>query len=244
MNQILYTGGKKGKSPKTGSKSSIQKIVVFFVIAIVIFGIAVIAIGANLLDKVEAPKNEIGNNNTSGNGTSNNNTTPEEPVEQSNIEIRFSSVTDGVKLNVTSNLEIDTIEYWWDEEVPTPVEATGTEHEVVIPTKQGTHTLKVKVTDINEYEKTKEQLVIGDVEPEVTIGTDGISNYVVKAKDDEQLTKIVIKVNDQVEEIEINDKTFEKAVPIPTGDSIIDVTVYNLNGLSINKKAKITNFQR
>ena len=42
MNQILYTGGKKGKSPKTGSKSSIQKIIVFFVIVIVIFGIALI----------------------------------------------------------------------------------------------------------------------------------------------------------------------------------------------------------
>ena len=64
MNQILYTGGKKGKSPKKGSKSSIQKVIIFFVIAIVIFGIALIAIGANLLDKVEAPKNEIGNNNT------------------------------------------------------------------------------------------------------------------------------------------------------------------------------------
>ena len=244
MNQILYTGGRKGKRQKSGGISSVQKIIIFFVIAIMTFAIALIAIGANLLNKVEAPKNEASNSNTSGNGTSNNNTVPEEPVVQSNINIKFSSVADGVKLNVTSTLEIKTIEYWWDEETPTIIETEGTEHEVVVQTKQGTHTLNVKVTDINEHEETKEQLVIGDVEPELTIGTDGISNYVVKAKDDEQLTKIVIKVNDQVEEIELNDKTFEKAVPIPIGDSIIDVTVYNLNGLSVNKKAQIKNFQR
>ena len=233
MNQILYTGGKKEKRHRTRTNSSMQKIIIFFVIFIVIFAIALIAVGANLLNKVEAPKNETGNNNT----------VTEDPVVQSNIKIKFSSVADGVKLNVTSALEIKTIEYWWDEETPTTIEATGTEHEVVVQTKQGTHTLNVKVTDTNEHQETKQQLVIGDVEPELTIATDGISNYVVKAKDDEQLTKMVIKINDQTEEIEINDKTFEKLVAIPTGDSIIDVTVYNLNGLSVNKKAKITNFQ-
>ena len=37
---------------------------------------------------------------------------------------------------------------------------------------------------------------------------------------------------------------FEKAVPIPEGNSIIEVTVYNLNGLTVNKKAKVNNFQR
>ena len=235
MNQILCTGGKKEKKSKVGKNPSERKIIIFFAIFIVIFAIALIAVGANLLSKVEAPKNEIGNNN---------NTILEEPEVESNIEIKFSSVADGVKLNVTSELEIKTIEYWWDEEEPTTIEKSEVEHEVVVQTKQGTHTLTVRVTDTNEYQITKEQLVIGDSEPEITIGTDGISNYVVTAKDDEQLTKIIIKVNEQVEEIEINDKTFEKLIAIPIGDSIIDVTVYNLNGLSVNKKAKITNFQR
>ena len=232
MNQILYTGGKKGNN------TGIQKVIIAFVIAIIIFGIAAIAIGGNLLNKVEIPKNEIGSNNTG-----NNNTVTEQPEIDSKIEIKFSSVADGVKLNITSAVQLKTIEYWWDEEEPTVVETAETVNETIVPTKQGTHTLTVKVTDIKEYQKTKEQLVIGDSEPELTIGTDGISNYVIKAKDDEQLTKIIIKVNEQLEEIEINSKTFEKAVPIPVGDSLIEVTVYNLNELSVNKKAKITNFQ-
>lgn len=238
MNQILYTGGKKGKNPKSGSNSSIQKTIIFFVILIVGFGIALIVAGSNLLNKVEAPKNEIAGNNT------NNNTGTEEPEVQSKIEIKFSSVVDGVKLNIRSAVELKTVEYWWDEEEPIVVEATGTENETVVPTKQGTHTLTVRVTDKKEYQETKNQLVIGDSEPELTIGTDGISNYVVKAKDDEQLTKVIIKVNEQVEEIEINAQTFERSVPVPEGDSLIEVTVYNLNGLSVNKKAKVTNFQR
>lgn len=232
MNQILYTGGKKGKN---GSNLDMRKILIIFAIFIIIFAICSIAIGANLLSKVETPKNEVSNNNT----------TTEEPVIQGNIEIKFSSVEDGVKLNIISNIEIATVEYCWDEEELTTIElGNETEYETVIPTKQGTHTLKVYVVDINGNEENKEQLVIGDTEPEVTIGTDKISNYVVKAKDDEQLTKIIIKINEETQEIEINDKEFEISLPIPEGDSIIDVTAYNLNGLSVNKKAQVTNFKR
>ena len=232
MNQILYTGGKKGKS---GNNTDMRKILIFFAIFIVLFAICLIAIGANLLNKVEAPKNEISSNNT----------IPEEPVIQGNIEIKFSSVENGVKLNVISDIEINTVEYCWDEEELTTVElGNEKEYETIIPTRQGTHTLKVYVVDINGNEENKEQLVIGDTEPELKIGTDGISNYVVTASDDEQLTKITIKINDEIQEIEIHDKEFEISLPIPVGDSIIDVTVYNLNRLSVNKKAQIKNFQR
>lgn len=235
MNQILYTGGKKGRN---GTNSDMRKILIIFAVFIILFAICAIAIGGNLLSKVEAPKNEVSNNNT-------NNTTTEDPIIQGNIEIKFSSVEDGVKLNIISDIEIATVEYCWDEEELKTIElGNETEYETVIPTKQGTHTLKVYVVDIKGNEENKEQLVIGDTEPEVTIGTDKISNYVVKAKDDEQLTKIIIKINEETQEIEINDKEFEISLPIPEGDSIIDVTAYNLNGLSVNKKAKVTNFKR
>ena len=238
MNQILYTGGKKGKN-RSNSSSGIRKVIIIFAIFIIIFGICLIAIAANLLNKIDVPKNEVTNNNTN----IGNNTIPEDPVIQGKIEIKFDSVEDGVKLNIVSNIEIKTIEYGWDEEEVTSIEIENeTEYETIIPSKQGTHTLNVYVEDINGNEKTETQLVIGDTEPELTIETDGISNYVVKASDDEQLTKIIIKINDDQQEILINEKQFEKALPIPAGDSIIDVTVYNLNGLSVNKKAKITNF--
>jgi hypothetical protein len=42
--------------------------------------------------------------------------------------------------------------------------------------------------------------------------------------------------------VEVNEKEIEYKVPIPQGYSLIDVTVYNINDISVNKKAKITNF--
>ncbi len=226
MNQILYTGGKKGK---TGNHSDIKKIVIFFAIFVLLFAICLIAIGANLLNKVEE------NKNTS-------NTIPNTPVQEANIDIKFSSVVGGVKLNITSDIQLKKIDYWWDNETPTTIDVNATSYDTTIKTRQGTHTLKVDVTDINGNIESKDQLVIGDSEPELTISTDGISNYVITASDDEQLKKIIIKINDQTNEIDLNQAEFEYTVPIPTGDSFIDVTVYNINDLSVNKKAKITGF--
>ena len=51
-------------------------------------------------------------------------------------------------------------------------------------------------------------------------------------------------LNGETQEIEINDKEFEHTVPIPEGNSLIEVTVYNENNLSASKKAKIVGFKR
>ena len=53
MNQILYTGGKKGKS----GTNDTNKVVIVFIILIVVFAICLIGIGINLFTKV---KNETG----------------------------------------------------------------------------------------------------------------------------------------------------------------------------------------
>ena len=229
MNQILYTGGKN----KKGSSIDLQKIIIFFVILIIIFAICAIAVGINLLGKVKNP--DIGNENTVGNIT-------ETPVVESNIEVEFESKVGAVKAVVASKLKINTLSFWWDDEEPITKEINNTTYEIEIPSKQGTHTLKMKITDENGYVKELSQRVIGDTGPELTISTDRVSNYVITAKDDEKINRIVIILNGETQEIEVNDKEFQYKVAIPQGDSLIDVTVYNLNELSTNKKAKIKNF--
>ena len=238
MNQILYTGGKN----KKGGFGDIRKIIIFFVVLIIIFAIIAIAIGVNLLSKV---KNE-NKGNMVGNTTANNttNTTPE-PVVESEIKIDFESQVGAVKVIVTSNLKIQNIVYWWDEEEKTTIEVNEAEHEFEIPSKHGTHELHIEVTDIEGYTETIKQVVIGASEaelPQLTIGTDGVSNYVITVTDAEEVDKIVIILNGETQEVKVNAKEFEHKVAIPQGDSLIDVTVYNVNGLSTNKKAKITNF--
>lgn len=227
MNQILYTGGKNRK----GGLNDTQKIVIFFVVFIIIFGICAIAIGANLINKVKNTEPTNTNPGTSGNA----------PVE-ADIKVEFESQVGGVKVIVTSSINIKDIKYWWNEEEATTLEIADKKYETVIPSRQGAHTLNIKVTDEEGNEKEATQLVIGDSGPEVTILTDGVSNYVITAKDDEKLTKLVIVLNGETQEIEVNDKEIEYKVAIPQGDSIIKVTAYNLNELTTTKKAKITNF--
>lgn len=228
MNQILYTGGKNRKS----SMSDKNKIIIFFVVFIIIFGICAIALGVNLLGKVQKP-------------ISPNPTIPEAPnVSQNpNIEVSFRPQVGKVSMIVTSDINIETISYWWnDEEIITLQVDNVTEYETEIQSKSGTNKLNVEVINENGGKKTISQIVIGDLAPEVEIGTDRISNYVIKVDDDIGIEKIVIILNGETEEIEVNDSTFEYKVPIPLGNSLIEVTAYDSNGQTTTKKAKITNF--
>lgn len=238
MNQILYTGGKNKRSSMTDT----QKIIIIFVVLIIIFAICAIGIGANLLTKV---KNEnVGNTPSNGQAGNNTNTTPSGQEKIEYIKITFDSELGGVKVKASSltDMKIESITYWWEEEEKTTVEVSDMQYETVIPSKQGTHYLYVEATDENGNKKEAQQLVIGASGPEVTILTDGVSNYVVRVKDDEKIDKIEIILNGEIEEIEVNSKEYEYKVAIPQGDSLIEVTAYNIYGLSTNKKAKVTNF--
>lgn len=240
MNQILYTGGKN----KRGGSSDTKKILLFFVFFIIIFGICLIVAGTNMLSKVKpVNKNETNTLSNQIDTNTTNNTSTENPnTIKSKIKVGFTSQVGAVKVVVDSNRKIASVSYWWDEEEPTNVEPDDTKYEVEIPSKQGTHTLNIKVTDESGYVKTEEQIVIGDSGPELTLSTDGVSNYVINVKDDEEVDRIVIVLNGETQEIKVNSKEFEYKVPIPQGYSLIDVTAYNLNELSTNKKGKITNF--
>lgn len=248
MNQILYTGGKRGN----GGTGNINKVVIVFVVLITIFAICLIALGVFLNTKVknETGTNPSGTTENPGQSTSTNTTEeepdepeePEEPIIKSKISIKFDSQLGGVQVKITSRQKLKNITYWWDEEEQTIIETDKNEYEILIPSKQGTHTLNVEVTDQNGTLEDAEQLVIGDSEPELEITTDGVSNYVIKAKDDQGIKKIVIILNGETQEVEVGEKQIEHKVAIPQGYSLIDVTVYNVNEISVNKKAKITNF--
>lgn len=230
MNQILYTGNGK-------NKADVNVVLRVFVVLLIIFAICFVALGIYLYNGTRTEE-EIGNNNPQ---------TPIEPTIESKIDIAFSSITDGVKIKIKSNLEIASATYRWDEgdNVDIELESNTTEITEEVDIKQGIHTLYVTVIDIEGNEKTKEQRVIGDKEPELVITTDGVSNYVIQAKDDEQLSKVVIILNNEtILEKEINEKEFEYKVEIPEGNSLIEVKVYNLNNLLTTKKGKVTGFSR
>lgn len=230
MNQILYTG--KGKK----NNNSMNKTIIIFAIIIIIFAICLISIGVYIFSKTkinenveEMPVDEI-----------------EEPVvEESIFEIYFSALSGKVKVNIESENKIESANYRWDEEEEIDIELGDDEYSIetqIEATKQGTHMLYITVTDIEGNTETKEQKVIGASEPEVKISTDGVSNYVITVKDDEEITKMIIDLNGVKTEVEVNEAEYEYKIAIPEGDSVIEVTAYNINNLTATKKAKITGF--
>lgn len=230
MNQILYTG-------KSKSKTDVSVVLKVFTGLLIIFAICFIALGVYLY--MGTRTEEIGNTDPEP--------TTENPAIESKIDIAFSSITDGVKIKIKSNLEIVSATYRWDEGEEKEIALGSNKNEIVdeVSIKQGIHTLYVTATDIEGKEQTKEQPVIGDKEPELVLTTDGVSNYVIQAKDDEKLSKIIITLNNEIIlEKEINDTQFEYKVEIPEGDSLIEVKVYNLNNLVKTKKGKVTGFSR
>lgn len=230
MNQILYTG-------KNKSKADVNKILKIFTVLLVIFAICFIALGVYLYNGTRQQE-DLGN------------TTPEpqpEPEIESKIDIAFSSITDGVRIRIKSNLEISSATYRWDEEPENNIELGSDLNEIVkeVGIRQGIHTLYVTVVDEKGNQQTKEQQVIGDKEPELVITTDGVDSFVIQAKDDEKLLRIKITLNDEVIlEQELDTTEFEYKVKIPQGDSLIEATVYNLNELVNTKRGRITGFSR
>lgn len=230
MNQILYT-------EKNKSKTDVGIVLKIFTVILIIFAICFVTLGVYLF-KGTIQKDETGKNNP---------VEEPEPELESKIDIAFSSITDGVRIRIKSNLEIKSAIYRWDEEQENKIELGDDPNEIVeeVEIRQGIHTLYVTVTDIEGNKQTAEQPVIGDKEPDLIITTDGIKNFVIQAKDDEGLSRIKIVLNGQtVLEEELNTTQFEYTIEIPQGDSVIEATVYNVNELVNKKRGKITGFSR
>lgn len=230
MNQILYTG-------KNKSKADVNKVLRVFTVLLVIFAICFIAFGVYLYNGTRQ-RDDVASN---------------QPVEQtpkveSKIDIAFASIVDGVRVRIRSNIEIATATYRWDNEPENNIEIDRESKADVIkeiPIKQGTHTLNITVIDTEGNKQTKEQEVIGDKEPELVITTNGTDKYVIRAKDDEKLSRIKITLNNEVVlEQELDTAEFEYTVAIPQGDSLIETTVYNINDLVNTKRGRITGYSR
>ena len=95
-------------------------------------------------------------------------------------------------------------------------------------------------------EAEKEQEVVGDTEPTVTVKpqfVDGKVAFVIEASDDEKLEKIEITHNGGAKQTEeINGTTYHKDIIMTTGETnTLIVTATNLNGLTKTVRVKFDN---
>lgn len=167
-----------------------------------------------------------------------------EITAQSIAEIELEAVSNGVKLIVTSEKQIEHITYNWDGGEEQKINVGQNKYEGIINAPKGKHTLKIEVVDINNAKETKTQLVVGDTEPTVNVTADIVNEklvFVIDAEDDENIETVEITLNDGTKQvIDVNEKTYHAEVEMTQGENKLLVTVYNVNGLSttIGRKYK------
>lgn len=160
---------------------------------------------------------------------------------ESNINIEVS----GNKIRITyeGNTTISYMTYRWDEEDEKTVEINDTSIDEEIEAIKGLHTLTVIVVDENNNTDTKQQKINGVSKPKITIGIDEQQeHFVIQASDEEKLSRIEFRLDqDENQEYflnieEENLKEVQYILPdqlkLKTGENIIEVTVYNSNGVS------------
>ena len=157
---------------------------------------------------------------------------------QGDISIEFQAEGNNIKIKAEGNEQLSYLTYRWDEEEETRVE-------IEIP--KGLHKLTVVVVDINNKTETKEQDIKGVTKPKVEVTTDGSSNFIINASDEEGIKKVEFIINetdknrinlDQQLPIEQR-KTFEYAYPLHDGENKLEVRVYNESDVSEVFKAKV-----
>ena len=164
MNQILMIGNKN----KNNNKKDIKKIIIFFSIAMVVFGSILIIDGVVGLN---SNKNQVGIIPSTPSPLPTSDTLVYDDDEE-NPKIELNIAGENVKILVTDNLELDYIEYAWnDEEVKKeyPKEDNKKEIQIDIKIKQGVNNLKVIAVDKAGNNQEKTQSFQGKIRPEVKI---------------------------------------------------------------------------
>lgn len=161
-------------------------------------------------------------------------------------EIKLEAVANGVKIISSSDVEIDYVQYTWDDGEIQKIEVGEKQYEGIINAPQGEHLLKIEVVDKNKMIGKKEQKVVGDTEPTVNIATQEINGkhtFVIDAEDDENIkTMSIIHNGGEKQIIEINDKTYHHEITMTENEAnTLIITVTNKNDLEKTRRVRFYN---
>lgn len=213
MNQILLTENKNDKNKNNKyinrtNKKDMRKIVIFFGVAILVFGIALAGVyGYRAYNKNKKKEVIVGK-----------------------PDLSLESTEEFVTIIAKSEIGIDKIIYTWNEDEPKEIEMSGrTSHEEKIDIPNGENTLNVKVVDQKGQEKEKSKEFINDKEKPI-IETSIVENAQLKitATDNFKMNYITYKWNEE-EEVKIDveneeDQIIETTIDVKRGKNTITIT--------------------
>lgn len=160
--------------------------------------------------------------------------------------IKLEAVSNGVQLTSTSESTIKYIVYSWDDGEEQKIEVGDSSYEGIINAPKGEHMLKITVVDENNMEAKKEQKVVGDTEPTLTVKPDYVNgkvSFVIDAEDDELIRTVEITHNGGTKQtIDVNDTKYHNDLVMTEGETnTLIVTVTNKNGLQKTLRVKFDN---
>ena len=160
--------------------------------------------------------------------------------------IKLEAVSNGVQLTSTIESTIKYIVYSWDDGEEQKIEVGDSSYEGIINAPKGEHMLKITVVDENNMEAKKEQKVVGDTEPTLTVKPDYVNgkvSFVIDAEDDELIRTVEITHNGGTKQtIDVNDTKYHNDLEMTTGETnTLIVTVTNKNNLQKTLRVKFDN---
>ncbi len=223
MNQILsIDNSKKEKARKNRTRNSgpieIESILKFFSIAILIFGVLMVASGSYSMYKETS-----------------------EGSSSINPSISVEQVTDTeVLLKVSHDKALSIVKYQWNEEEETPIECNGRRQiETNIELPSGTNTLKVYAKDVNGKETEFSKVYTVEKDIEINIEANG-NNIVLTASGKDILQYITYRWDEEEEtKVDINDYETEQTIEIPKGLHKLTVIAVDVNNKTETEEQEI-----
>lgn len=221
MNQILFTQNKKNSNPQ-----DTKKIVLFFAISLIVFGVILFGQGVY---KVIKKGNEA---------------TTSKSDNTTNISLQQNESGE-VVINVNSQTVISELIYYWNSDASQTVSGNGNttmQEKVTMPS--GQNTLTVKTIDVNGKEKIETQTFKLDVDkPNISLSVIG-NKIKISVNSKADLSYVTYKWNSEQEKkmdmATFEDKTkYEVEVEIPKGKNTLLVTATDIYGNKSEKSQEV-----
>lgn len=166
---------------------------------------------------------------------------PYEKQYERESKINFEVSGNKIKIIYEGDKKVSYMTYRWDEEEEKTIQINDTKIDQEIDAIKGLHTLTVIVVDEDNNTDTKVQKINGVSKPKITVAVDDAKqHFVIKASDDEKITTIVFRLNQDdnqyytlnIADMNYNDIQYVLPMELQSGENTIEVTIKNASGVT------------
>ena len=176
---------------------------------------------------------------------------PYEKQYERESKINFEVSGNKIKITYEGDKKVSYMTYRWDEEEEKTIQINDTKIDQEIDAIKGLHALTVIVVDEDNNTDTKVQKINGVSKPKITVAVDDAKqHFVIKATDDEKITTIVFRLNQDdnqywtlnIADMNYNDIQYVVPMELQSGENTIEVTIKNASG--VTEESGIIKYQK